>query len=204
MARGAEPETDAISASADVRTPDGARVPDAELARRIAGPARDAAAEAELARRFAPRIRLYGLKHLRDEERARDLVQSVLLSVLESVRMGKLDDPELVDRFVLGTARNLALRAGRTEQRARSIEDADLDRVAVLPATDALDAAALEPCLEALDARGRAVLYLTFNREKSAEEIARALDTTAGNVRVLRHRAVAQLRGCLEPAEAAS
>ena len=40
---------------------------DAELARRIAAaePGRDASAEAELCRRFAPRVRLYGLRHLR-------------------------------------------------------------------------------------------------------------------------------------------
>ena len=45
---------------------------DATLARRIASaaPATDAAAEAELCRRLAPRIRLYGLKHLRNEAAA--------------------------------------------------------------------------------------------------------------------------------------
>ncbi|MET0593614.1 MAG: hypothetical protein ABW133_13000, partial [Polyangiaceae bacterium] len=31
-------------------------------------------AETELCHRFAPRIRLYGLRHLHDEDRARDLV----------------------------------------------------------------------------------------------------------------------------------
>jgi RNA polymerase sigma-70 factor (ECF subfamily) len=49
---------------------------DAALARRIAaapGEARDE--EEELARRFAPRIRLYGLRHLRDRDAANDLVQ---------------------------------------------------------------------------------------------------------------------------------
>ena len=47
---------------------------DGELARAIgAGPSE--AAESELYRRFAPRVRLYGLRHLRDEESARDLVQ---------------------------------------------------------------------------------------------------------------------------------
>jgi RNA polymerase sigma-70 factor (ECF subfamily) len=42
---------------------------DSELARRIvaAGTRHDAAAEAELCRRFAPRIRLYGLRHLRSD-----------------------------------------------------------------------------------------------------------------------------------------
>ena len=43
---------------------------DAALARRISGQ-RDAAAEAALCRRFGPRIRLYGLKHLRSEAAAK-------------------------------------------------------------------------------------------------------------------------------------
>jgi RNA polymerase sigma-70 factor (ECF subfamily) len=61
---------------------------DAELARRIAaaGARPDAGAEAELCRRLAPRIRLYGLRHLRDPHAAHDLVQQVLLATLERLR----------------------------------------------------------------------------------------------------------------------
>jgi len=80
--------TEAAGADVDVRA-----AADGDLARRAGRPGRDAAAEGELCRRFAPRIRLYGLKHLRDEERARDLVQSVLLVVLEAVRAGRVDEP---------------------------------------------------------------------------------------------------------------
>ena len=36
----------------------------------------------------------------------------------------------------------------------------------------------------------------------AAEEIAAAVETTVGNVRVLRHRALADLRACLEGAPA--
>jgi len=42
------------------------------------------------------------------------------------------------------------------------------------------------------------VVHLSFHEERSAEEIAQRLETTAGNVRVLRHRAVARLRRCLD------
>jgi RNA polymerase sigma-70 factor (ECF subfamily) len=175
---------------------------DAALAGRIAGSPRDGAAEAELCRRFAPRIRLYGLKHLRDEERARDLVQSVLLAVLEAVRARRLDDPERLDRFVLGTCRNLALQARRADSRAEPTEPAKLDLVADVvrswPDTDAIDVGVLQRCLAGLDARARDVLYLSFSRDKSADAIARVLETTSGNVRVIRHRAVAQLRSCVD------
>src|SRR6187551_3775066 len=90
---------------------------DAQLARRAATGS-DRAAEAELCRRFGPRIRLYGLRHLRDEDRARDLVQTVLLAVLQAARAGRITDPERVDRFMLGTCRNVALRMRDAERRS--------------------------------------------------------------------------------------
>jgi len=68
-------------------TSDDAHGPEDEgsLARRIAdGPAPDA--ERELAVRFGGRIRVDGIRHLRSEERARDLVQEVLAIVLDALR----------------------------------------------------------------------------------------------------------------------
>jgi len=50
---------------------------DAHLAVRIADG--DPDAEAEMCRRLGPRIRLYGLRHLRSSAAADDLVQQVLL-----------------------------------------------------------------------------------------------------------------------------
>jgi RNA polymerase sigma-70 factor (ECF subfamily) len=155
--------------------------------------------EAELCRRFAPRIRLYGLKHLRDEDRARDLVQQVLVAVIEAARAGRIEQPELLDRFVLGTCRNLALRAHRTERRTpEPVPPDQLDMATYLPALEPFDIEALLHCLSALEQRAQTVLQLSFYRDKSADEIAAVLATTAGNVRVLRHRAVAQLRECME------
>ncbi|MBL9013742.1 MAG: sigma-70 family RNA polymerase sigma factor [Myxococcales bacterium] len=154
--------------------------------------------EAELCRRFAPRIRLYGLKHLRDEERARDLVQAVLVAVIEAARAGRIEEPEHLDRYVLGVCRNLALRVHRTDRRSPELVPTEqLDLAGALPPTDALDASALLHCFAALEQRAQTVLTLSFYRDKSAEEIAAVLATTAGNVRVLRHRAVAQLRDCM-------
>jgi RNA polymerase sigma-70 factor (ECF subfamily) len=171
-------------------------VTDAELAEDIASGS--PAAEAELCRRFAPRIRLYGLRHLRDEDRARDLVQSVLLAVLEAVRARRVDDPARLERFVLGTCRHLALRARHADARAEPTDVASLDAPLVVSESNAVDFEALFRCMAMLEAREQAVLHMSFYREKSSDEIASVLDTTAGNVRVVRHRAVARLRRCLE------
>ena len=74
---------------------------DADLVRQI-GSGSDREAEAELLRRMAPRIRLYGLRHLRDEHASEDLTQQVLITTLEALRAGRLREPEKLASFVFG------------------------------------------------------------------------------------------------------
>jgi RNA polymerase sigma-70 factor (ECF subfamily) len=174
---------------------------DAELVRRAGaqasgGGARDA--EKELCRRFAPRARLYGLRHLRDGEKARDLVQTVLVALIEAVRGRRVEEPEHVDRFVLGACRNVVARMRDGEARAIAVDPGELDVAGGMPPLERLDVEALFRCLRRLDERSRAVVQMCFHDEKSADEIGSVLGTTAGNVRVLRHRALAQLRSCLD------
>ena len=172
---------------------------DAELVRRAA--VRDdggRAVETELCRRFAPRVRLYGLRHLRDEDGARDLVQAVLLVLVEAVRAARIEEPEHVDRFVLGSCRNVVARMRDGELRAISVDPAGLEIAGAMPTLESLDAPALYRCLVKLDPRSRVVVQMSFHDDLSADEIGAHLGTTAGNVRVLRHRAIAQLRRCLD------
>src|SRR5690349_19763658 len=115
----------------------------AELVRRVAATGRDRAAETELCRRFAPRVRLYGLKHLRDEDRARELVQTVLVAMIEALRAGRVEDPERFDRFVLGMCRNLAGRARYHEARAIVTDVEELDLASVMPSHHGVDVGAL-------------------------------------------------------------
>jgi RNA polymerase sigma-70 factor, ECF subfamily len=173
---------------------------DAALARAIAGAgtAIDAEAEAELCRRFAPRVRLYGLRHLRDRHAAADLVQQVLMTTLERLRAGKLRDPERLASFVLGMSRMLVMDLRRGTAR----RDALLETYGVVD--DAVEDAEprvfererLVGCLDALSERERSVVIASFFEEKPAAE----LGLSAGNVRVIRHRALGKLRGCMEGA----
>ena len=112
---------------------------DAALARRISGraPERDAAAEAAICRRFGPRIRLYGLKHLRSEAAAADLVQDVLVMVLTKLRDGAVREPERLASFVLGMARQTVIdqqRGGRRRARILEAFPVDLTPAAEEPA----------------------------------------------------------------------
>jgi RNA polymerase sigma-70 factor (ECF subfamily) len=183
--------------------PEDAETPDeAALARRIAaaGAGLDSAAEAELYRRLAPRVRLYGLRHLRDPHAAHDLMQQVLLMTLERLRAGKLREPERIASFVLGMCRMVVLEIRRGTWRRETLLQAygDMAEAVEAPEPLALDADKLAACLQALAERERMVVVLTFFADKSGDEVAKELGLSAGNVRVVRHRAVARLRQCME------
>ena len=175
---------------------------DGELARRIvaAGAARDADAEAELCRRFAPRIRLYGLRHLRSEAAAADLVQDVLMLTLEKLRAGAVREPDRLASFILGTCRQTVIDGRRGGQRRQRILDtfAPTMDFASEDSDTALDTSRLEHCLEHLPERERSVLVMTFYDDRPADEVGAALGLSAGNVRVIRHRGIERMRRCVE------
>src|SRR5438067_1631947 len=136
---------------------------DAELVRQI-GSGNDREAEAELFRRMAPRIRLYGLRHLRDEHAAEDLTQQVLITTPAALRAGRLREPEKLASFVLGTCRMTVLDLRRNAQRKeRLLERFGTDLLApVPPPTPRLDYDQLARCLQNLRERERTVVVLTF------------------------------------------
>ena len=181
---------------------------DATLARRImaAAPARDALAEAELCRRFAPRIRLYGRKYLRSEAAAADLVQDVLMMTLEKLRAGTVREPGRLASFILGTCRQMVIDGKRsTMRRERILEAFPLDLAAgAEEAAEPLDTERLQKCLERLPERERAVLVMTFYDDRPADAVGKDLGLSPANVRVIRHRGLERLRGCVEAPRHAS
>jgi len=178
---------------------------DGALARRIfaAAPDRDAAAESELCRRFAHRIRLYGLRHLRSEAAAADLIQDVLLMTLQKLRAGAIREPDKLASFILGTCRQVVIDGRRSGGRRERILDAFAGCLPsmVEASDDALDTRRLEQCLERLPERERSVLMMTFYDDRPAQEVGVALGVSTGNVRVIRHRGIERLRLCMNAAE---
>jgi RNA polymerase sigma-70 factor (ECF subfamily) len=178
-----------------------AALDDGALARRIAaaGAAPDSAAEAELYRRLAPRVRLYGLRHLRDRHAAADLVQQVLLMTLQRLRAGEVREPERIASFVLGASRMTALEIRRGAWRRETLLDTWGGAAEAFEAPEPLllDRDRLAACLEALSERERSVVVMSFFEDKPADEVGAELATSGGNVRVIRHRALARLRKCL-------
>ncbi len=171
---------------------------DAELVRQI-GSGTDREAEAELFRRMAPRIRLYGLRHLRDEHASQDLTQQVLITTLEALRAGRLREPEKLASFVLGTCRMMVIELRRGAQRKeRLLEQFGAHLPApVPPYIPHLDHEQLTRCVRNLKERERTVIVMSFYDEQTSADVASFLGVSEANVRVIRHRAIHQLRDCM-------
>ena len=52
-------------------------------------------------------------------------------------------------------------------------------------------------CVQMLKERERSVVVMTFYDEQTAAEVAGFLGLSQANVRVIRHRAIQQLRACM-------
>jgi RNA polymerase sigma-70 factor (ECF subfamily) len=176
-------------------------VGDEALARRIAAgrPGSTDAEEAELYRRFAPRVRLYGRRHLRDDAAADDLAQDVLILTIHRLHAGEVRRPEQIGSFILGASRMMARAERRVGQRREALAARFMETgLASAPASlAALDAARVAACLNTLAERDRIVVLLTFYADREAPRIAEDLGVSPGAVRVIRHRAMARLRDCV-------
>src|SRR6476646_7919696 len=155
-----QPAATVAAMPADVDTSDG------DLARAIASQERATApaAEAELYRRFAPRVRLYGLRHLRDADAARDLAQQVLLLTIEKLRAGSVRDADQIASFILGVSRTQAVDLKRRERRRERLRETFMTDAVVAHSseTETLDLDRLEGCLARLAERERMIVMLTF------------------------------------------
>jgi RNA polymerase sigma-70 factor (ECF subfamily) len=169
---------------------------DADLVARIGQGDREA--EAEVCRRMAPRIRLYGLRHLRSSAAADDLVQQVLMTALEALRSGGLRELNKLPQFVLGTCRMTVVALRRTVRRQEQLlAEFGADLLPPSPPMPQVNDAQLGRCVGALKERERSVIVQTFYDDQTAAEVSAYLGLSETNVRVIRHRALRQLRACM-------
>lgn len=156
--------------------------------------------EAKLCRTMGPRIHRYGLRHLRDRDAAEDLTQEVLITTLQALRDGRLRDSDKVESFILGTCRMMVFdirrKAYRRKQLLERFGAEGLLCSAPGPAVT-LDPQTLTKCVQSLRERERAVVLMSFYDEQTAVDLAHFLNTSEANVRVIRHRAIRLLRGCM-------
>jgi RNA polymerase sigma-70 factor (ECF subfamily) len=145
---------------------------------------------------------LYGLRHLRDAAAADDLAQDVVLMTFESLRSGKVREPQYLGSFVLGTCRRVVAGLRRGAARRERLLERFGSGLAPAAVSDAppLDFERVAHCLEGLSERERSVVVLSFYAERRSDEIGSDLGLSPANVRVVRHRALARLRACMEGA----
>ena len=136
---------------------------------------------------------------MRDEHASQDLAQQVLITTLEALRAGRLREPEKLASFVLGTCRMTVLDVRRGAQRKqRLLEQFGPDLLApVQPSMPRLDHERLTRCMQNLKERERTVIVMTFYDEQTGADVASLLGVSEANVRVIRHRAINQLRDCM-------
>jgi RNA polymerase sigma-70 factor (ECF subfamily) len=161
--------------------------------------------EAEVCALMAPRIRAYGRRYLASNAAAEDLVQDVLTLIIEALRAARIAAPAALPAYALSVARNLVRDRIRTSSRRSALIGALEVSVSEvqLPAwqVEARDVARVGRCLERLSDREREVVVRSYLEEEDSERIAASLGIEPGNLRVIRHRAIARLRTLLEESQ---
>lgn len=142
---------------------------------------------------LGPRLRLVARRWAPPHE-VEDLAQEALVIVLEARRAGRLREPAELAPFAVGVVRNLARSGRRREARRAELVSRLAPTPAPAPPPDAIDSRRLAEHLRRLPWREMDVLVRSYAQGEPAEAIAADLGTTPGNVRVLRHRALARLR----------
>jgi RNA polymerase sigma-70 factor (ECF subfamily) len=165
------------------------------------GPASaDNAVEGEIAARFWGRVRVLASRFLRDRAAAEDVAQETMRRVIEALRSNRLENPDALAGFVFQTARNVCLHYSRSRRRG----EAALSRFAYSAAQqfeeDPLGGALgrermeqLRTAIDRLDSRDRELLHLFYVEGLGAADVAERLGTTAGAVRVRKHRALQEI-----------
>lgn len=170
--------------------------PWAELVRRIQQG--EANAEEELVSFFHPRVRAIAAVRLHDPEVAEEIAQEAVLVVLRAVREAKLEAPEKLAAFVLGTARNLVNNFIRTRSQRPSEVPLDPETPDLSTSPDPVaqerQRLVVRAALKRLKALDRRILLLTLVDGMHPREIASVMGMRPKNVRDRKSRAVKAVR----------
>ena len=148
-----------------------------------------------------PAVRAYVGAAVREFHDAEDVVQQVALTVAR--RFDEFDASRPFLAWVLWLAKSRIVDHYRQQARERRLfSEGLLDRLAAalvsqqaeLPARQA----ALERCLERLPEKSRRLLTLRYAEDASVAEVATAVQSTAGAVRVMLFRIRNLLSQCIE------
>jgi RNA polymerase sigma-70 factor (ECF subfamily) len=136
--------------------------------------------------RYHVRVFRFGLRLVRDEQIAEDLISDVFLDVWRQA--GKFEGRSAVSTWLLAITRFKALSALRKrrdaeldEDTANAIKDLSDDPEVTVQKKDT--GAALRKCLTALSPEHREIVDLVYYHEKSVEEVATIVGIPENNVK---------------------
>jgi len=158
----------------------------------------DADAEALLYEKFSARVYFTALSETHSKEDAEDVRAETFLRVIQALRQDKLHSADSLPAFIVGITLNVIRELVRQKYRADSLEDYEDD----IARDDSMEAAfldaetgrELEKAAQQLKPREQQLLRMYYFEELPKEEIARKLGIKAERVRLLKSRALQQLR----------
>ena len=155
-----------------------------------------------MCRTFVPRIRLYGLRHLKDASSADDLVQDVLAIVVRSLREKSIDAPSSISAYVFGVCKNVVRDRAKKDARRNALASSIDQAIVIAPNEAKLDLDRVGECIQRLNDRDKEIVVRTYMHEEDTAVIAESMGIEPGTVRVLRFRAIARLRELLKGSDA--
>ena len=158
---------------------------------------------AERLEEFREPLKIFAARRLRDWTAAEDVAQETLTQALETLRAGRLENPEALPGYLFQTALHLCFRRFRSADRERRAlarfrpGDPSDDAGPLGKLVSAERAAHLRQALEDLEPEQRRLLELTYRDELDSEAIGRELGIRPDAVRARRHRVIRRLAQAL-------
>lgn len=144
-------------------------------------------AEEELYSRFYPGLRIMLMSRTRDHARAEDIAQDTMITVLDRIRSGNIDQPDQIHRFIQQTGKFQYI--GWTRRSINKTEWMEsVDEIA--HATETVEESLMQTqarqtvrdlILELTVPRDREILHRYYVLDESKLLICEALDLTAGH-----------------------
>ena len=147
-----------------------------------------------------PSVRAYVSAAVSDYHDVQDVVQEVAVSVARS--FDKYDESRPFVAWAIWTAKlRIADYYRRTQRKQRVFSDALLEELGGAIAARHVEQsdrqAALESCVQKLPERSRQMIRLRYEEDASSDEVAKAIGSSPGSVRVMLYRVRNQLGDCV-------
>jgi len=158
----------------------------------------DVEAEGLLYEKFSSRVYYTALSETHSRDDASDVRNETFIRAIQALRQARLSSPESLPAFMVGITLNVIRETIRQKYRAQSLEEYKVEIASDASLESAFlyeeNGRTLEKAAQQLKQRDREVLKMCYFDELTKEEIARRLGIPEERVRLVKSRALQQLR----------